>query len=83
VRVAAVATDTWGTEVLPNEIPDVFQPFHIIMLTTAGIHLGEMFDLDPLAADCAEDGVYDFRFAAPPLTMTGGAGSPINPQAIA
>jgi kynurenine formamidase len=81
-RVAAVATDTWGTEVLPNETPGVFQPLHIIMLTNAGIHLGEMFDLDPLAADCAEDGVYEFLVAAPPLTITGGVGSPINPQAI-
>jgi hypothetical protein len=56
------------------------EPCRIIMLTSAGIHLGEMFDLDPLAADCAEDGVYEFVVAAPPLTMTGGAGSPINPQ---
>jgi kynurenine formamidase len=80
--VAAVATDTWGTEVLPNESPDVFQPLHVIMLTNAGIHLGEMFDLSELAADCAEDGVYEFFFAAPPLTITGGVGSPINPQAV-
>jgi hypothetical protein len=29
-----------------------------------------------------EDGVYEVMFAAPPLTMTGGAGSAINPQAI-
>jgi hypothetical protein len=44
-------------------------------------HLDEMFDLEPLAADYAEDGVYEFMFAAPPLTSTGGVGSPINPQA--
>ena len=48
--VAAVATDTWGIEVLPNETPDVFQPLHIIMLVNAGIHIGEMFDLEALAA---------------------------------
>jgi len=81
-HVAAVATDTWGTEVLPNETPDVFQPLHIIMLVNAGIHLGEMWDMEELAADCAEDGVYEFMLVAPPLTVTGAVGSPVNPQAI-
>ncbi len=80
--VAAVATDTWGIEVLPNETTDVFQPLHIILLVNAGIHIGEMFDLEALAADCREDGVYEFMFVAPPLTVTGSVGSAINPQAI-
>jgi kynurenine formamidase len=80
--VAAVATDTWGIEVLPNETPDVFQPLHVILLVNAGIHIGEMFDLEELAEDCASDGVYEFFFAAPPLTITGSVGSAINPQAV-
>jgi kynurenine formamidase len=80
--VAAVITDTWGTEVLPNETPDVFQPLHIIMLLNAGIHLGEIWDLEALAEDCAEDGLYEFQLVAPPLTITGAVGSPVNPQAI-
>lgn len=81
-RIAAFATDTWGTEVRPNETADVFQPLHIVLLVNAGIWIGEMFDLEELAADCAEDGVYDFMFVAPPLTVTGAVGSAINPQAI-
>jgi kynurenine formamidase len=81
-RVAAVATDTWGLEVLPNETADVFQPLHIILLVNAGIHIGEMFDLEELAEDCRADGVWDFMFVAPPLTITGSVGSAINPQAI-
>ena len=72
--MATVATDTWGTEVLPNETPDVWQPLHIIMLVNAGIHLGEMWDMEELAADCAEDGVYEFMLVAPPLTVTGSVG---------
>lgn len=81
-HVATVSTDTWGTEVLPNETPDVWQPLHIIMLVNAGIHLGEMWDMEELAADCAEDGIYEFMVVAPPLTVTGSVGSPVNPQAI-
>ena len=35
-----------------------------------------------LADDCAEDGVYEFFFTAPPLPITKAVGSPINPMAI-
>jgi hypothetical protein len=44
--------------------------------------LGELWDLEALAADCAEDGAYTFFLVAPPLNVTGGAGSPINPLAF-
>jgi hypothetical protein len=47
-----------------------------------GMMLGEIWDLEALGADCAQDGVYEFLLAAPPLTVAGGVGSPINPVAI-
>ena len=81
-EIAGFATDTWGTEVLPNETPDVMQPIHCVSLVHTGILIGEIFELDPLATDCAADGVYEFFFVAPPLPVTGAVGSPINPQAI-
>lgn len=80
--IAAVAADTWGLEVLPNETPDVFQPMHIIFIVHMGLWLGEIFDLEPLAADCADDGVYEFFFCGPPLPFTRAVGSPLNPTAI-
>ncbi|GEL24241.1 cyclase [Pseudonocardia sulfidoxydans NBRC 16205] len=80
--VVAVATDTWGIEALPYEAPDVVAPLHVILLAYAGIYIGEMWDLDALAADCAADGVYEFFLTAPPLTITGSVGSPITPLAI-
>jgi kynurenine formamidase len=81
-EVAAVATDTWGVEVIPNETPDCFQPLHMIALRNTGLLFGEIFQLDDLAAACAADGNYAFLFAAPPLPITGAVGSPINPLAI-
>ena len=81
-EVAGYATDTWGTEVIPNETPDIFQPLHMILIVHAGVLVGEIFDLEGLAEDCANDGVYEFLFVAPPLPITGAVGSPINPQAI-
>jgi kynurenine formamidase len=80
--IAAVATDTWGMEVLPNETADVFQPLHIILIVRMGLLVGEIFDLETLATDCAADGRYEFLFSAPPLVITGAVGSPVNPLAI-
>jgi kynurenine formamidase len=80
--IAALATDTWGAEVLPNQTEDVFQPLHIILIVHMGLLLGEIFDLEALAADCADDGRYEFFFSAPPLPITGAVGSPVNPIAI-
>jgi kynurenine formamidase len=81
-EIAGYATDTWGTEVIPNETSDVFQPLHCVVIVNMGMLVGEIFDLEVLAADCASDGVYEFMFVAPPLPITGAVGSPINPQAI-
>lgn len=82
LELAAVASDTWGLEVLPNETPDVFQPLHIVLIVSMGLLVGEIFDLEALADDCAADGRYEFLVSAAPLPITGGVGSPVNPVAI-
>ncbi|WP_197410580.1 cyclase family protein [Arthrobacter sp. EPSL27] len=81
-RVAGVATDTWGAEAIPFETPDLMSPLHVILLVNAGVYIGEMWDLEELAADCATDGVYEFFLVAQPLMVTGATGSPLNPLAI-
>lgn len=81
-ELTAIATDTWGMEVLPNETPDVFQPLHIVFIVHMGLWVGEIWDLEPLADDCSQDGVYEFLFCGPPLPFTHAVGSPLNPMAI-
>ncbi|MGM1061286.1 cyclase family protein [Saccharothrix sp. Mg75] len=81
-EVAAVASDTWGVEVRPNETAEIFQPLHLVLLVNAGVVLGEMFELDELAEDCARDGVYEFFLTAAPLPFTGAVGAPANPIAV-
>lgn len=81
-EIAAIASDTWGVEVRPNETEDVNQPWHWVVIPAMGLTMGEMFYVKELAADCATDGVYAFLFAGPPLVITGGTGSMINPVAI-
>lgn len=81
-QIAGIASDTWGAEVRPNELPGSFQPLHLVMVVNMGLLVGEIFNLEALAADCAADGIYEFMFVAPPLPITRAVGSPINPQAI-
>ncbi|HWI26551.1 MAG TPA: cyclase family protein [Stellaceae bacterium] len=81
-QVAAVATDTWGVEVRPNETDEATQPWHWIAIPMMGLTLGEIFYLAELARDCAADGRYEFMFVAPALPISGAVGSPVNPLAI-
>ena len=80
--IAALATDTWGFEVRPNEFDGAFQPLHQIAIPHLGLFLGEMWDLEALADDCAADGRYAFFLTAAPLRITGAVGSPVNPIAV-
>ena len=81
-EVAAVATDTSAVEVIPFEDQTTPLPVHLLCIRDMGLTLGEMFDLEALAADCADDGVWEFLFAAPPLKVTAAVGSPLNPLAV-
>ena len=81
-EVAAVASDTSAVEVIPFEDPTLPLPVHALCIRDMGLTLGEMFVLDTLAEDCARDGVWEFLFSAPPLRVTGGTGSPLNPLAV-
>src|SRR6476659_8283537 len=81
-EIAGIATDTWGFEVRPNEFEVAFQPLHQVAIPHIGLFIGEMWDLDALAADCAADGVYDFFLSAEPLPVTGAVGAPVAPVAV-
>jgi kynurenine formamidase len=81
-EIAGIATDTWGFEVRPNEFDVAFQPLHQVAIPHMGLFIGEMWDLDRLAEDCARDGRYDFLLVAAPIPFTGAVGAPVNPIAM-
>jgi kynurenine formamidase len=81
-EIAAVASDNYAVEVRPSEIPGFRNPFHVCAIPNMGLTLGEIFYLEELAADCARDGRWEFLLVAPPLPVTRGVGTPINPYAI-
>ncbi len=80
-EIAAVAADNYAVEVRPSQLPPFRSPFHICAIPNMGLTLGEIFYLEELAADCAADGRYAFLLVAPPLPVTRGVGTPINPYA--
>jgi kynurenine formamidase len=81
--VSAVAADNIGVEVLvPEDASERALPLHVACLVDLGLPLGELWDLEALAEDCAADGVYEFLLVAPPLNLPGYMGSPLNPIAL-
>lgn len=80
-HVAGAATDTSTFEAWPHE----FRPGHYLhmdVMALLGIPIGELWYMDALAADCAQDGVYEFLLTSAPLNIVGGVGSPPNALAI-
>lgn len=80
--VAAVATDNITFEVLPGPGGAYDLPVHGLCLRDMGMIQGQNWDLEALAADCAEDGVYECWLSAPPEPFTGACGAPVNPIAV-
>jgi kynurenine formamidase len=80
--VAAVATDNITFEVYPSEREDALLPVHLLHLVDMGLTQGQNWNLEELAADCAEDGRYAFFLDASPLPFTRAVGSPVNPVAV-
>ncbi len=82
-HVAAVASDVIAVESWPPQFADPARGFlHFRLITFFGMNLGEMWDIDALAADCESDGVYEFMLTSAPLNISGGVGSPPNALAI-
>ena len=81
-QVAAVAADNLMVENPVSGVDGAILPMHMLCLRDMGLMLGEYWNLNELAADCAADGRYEFQLVAPPLSVTGAVGSPVNPIAI-
>jgi hypothetical protein len=64
----------------PDRCEEVFLHFSLIPLL--GLPLGELWNLEDLARDCAGDETYDFLLVSAPLGQPGGVSSPANAVAI-
>jgi kynurenine formamidase len=81
--VAAAATDNITFEYMDFERhPELILPVHVLHLVEMGMTQGQNWDLEELAADCADDGVYEFLIEASPEPFVHGLGAPVNPIVI-
>ena len=78
-QFSVLLADNIALEVLPVEGGD-FQ--HRRIISMFGMGIGELFTFDALAADCADDGVYECMVTVKPLNIPGGVGSPANAYVI-
>jgi kynurenine formamidase len=81
MEIPAFATDTLANE---RTFPEsgIRLPLHATFIRDQGVLINEITLLDELAADCAEDGKYDFLYTCSPLKIVRATGSPVNPLAI-
>lgn len=77
--LGAVFDDTYVFEVWPPQDWAAMMVVHMIHLRDMGQIQGQNFDFEALAADCADDGRYEFCFWAAPEPFTGGCSAPVNP----
>jgi kynurenine formamidase len=77
--LGAVFLDTYVYDVWPPEDWGAMMAVHMLHLRDMGQLQGQNFDLEALAADCADDGRYEFLFTAAPEPFTGGCSAPVNP----
>jgi kynurenine formamidase len=80
-RVAAIGTDCPAVEPWPWDFRQN-GALHYRTLSLLGLPLGEQFNLEKLAADCAADKRYEFMLVSVPLHLVGGIASPPNAVAI-
>ncbi len=82
MEIPNLVTDTIANEITVDPNNGAALVLHNALMRNLGVTLTEIADLEKLAADCADDGQYDFLYVAAPLKIALGSGSPVNPVAI-
>ena len=82
MEIPNLVTDTIANEVTTDPNNGIALVLHNALMRNLGVTLTEIADLEELAADCAEDGRYEFLYAAAPLKVHQASGSPVNPLAL-
>jgi kynurenine formamidase len=82
MEIPNLVTDTIANEVTFDPDNGVALVLHNALMRNLGVTFTEITDLEALAQDCAEDGRYDFFYAAAPLKIAKASGSPVNPIVV-
>jgi kynurenine formamidase len=82
MEIPNLVTDTIANEITFDPNNGVALVLHNALMRNLGVTLTEIADLEKLADDCAEDHRYELFYAAAPLKVAKGSGSPVNPIVI-
>lgn len=82
MEIPNLVTDTIANEVTTDPNNGAALVLHNALMRNLGVAFTEIVELEDLAADCADDGVYEVFYAAAPLKVAQGSGSPVNPIVI-
>lgn len=82
MEIPNLLTDTMANEVTVDPVTGAMLPLHGALMRNLGVTFTELCDLSRLAADCADDGQWDFLYVAAPLKIVNGTGAPVNPVVI-
>jgi kynurenine formamidase len=80
-RVAALGSDG-NNDTAPSTTEGVAFPIHVLALNAMGVHLLDYLQFEDVVPHCEKAGRWEFLFAAAPLRIVRGTGSPLNPIAI-
>jgi kynurenine formamidase len=79
-RIAAAAADNVALAALPVHPGEGF--LHRLLVPLLGLRIGELWDLDGLAAACRGHGRHTFLLTSAPLYLHRGVGTPANAYAV-
>jgi len=80
-RVAALGSDG-NSDTAPSTTEGIGFPIHVLALNAMGVHLLDYLQFEDVTGHCEADRRWEFLFAAAPLRIVSGTGSPINPTAV-
>jgi kynurenine formamidase len=79
--VAALGSDG-NNDTAPSTTEGIGFPIHVLTLNAMGVHLFDYLQFENLVRQCEAAERWEFLFAAAPLRIVGGTGSPLNPIAV-
>ena len=81
-RCVAVLGSDGNNDTAPSTTEGIGFHIHVLAINAMGIHLLDYLQFEDLVPQCEEAGRWEFLFAAAPLRIERGTGSPLNPTAI-
>jgi kynurenine formamidase len=81
-RCVAVLGSDGNNDTAPSTTEGIGFPIHVLAINAMGVHLLDYLQFEDLVRRCEEAGRWEFLFAAAPLRIERGTGSPLNPTAI-